>query len=511
LDTFDSQLSAPIYQVLFESIEEGFLVVNKSGVIVLANPRLNELFGYEEGEIIGLRIEDLVPKEIKKKHVKLRENFHDSPKKRSMGGGMNLRALRKDGSTFYVEISLNHVTINAQTFVSALVTDVSARVAQEKRIRELNKTLELKVIERTRQVEKSQELYSAIARNFPNGTINVFDKKLNYIFVDGKELFQLGIKSEKLIGTNYLDKIASEIRPRIKESLMSVFDGHPIEFEIEYKEEFYRINAVPLKDEENNVDRILVVEQNVSEQKRISIQQQKALEKERNLNEMKSRFVSMASHEFRTPLSTILSSNSLVEKYQEIGEFEKAKKHTSRIRKSVHGLTEILNDFLSVDKLETQLTPIKIAPFNFHEFLSEIVEEMNSIKNEKQTINIRVNDFEEEVSSDPHILKNILYNLISNAIKYSPYDGEIEIYAAVNNSNLSVSVSDNGIGIPKKDQAQLFSRFFRASNAINIKGTGLGLQIVQKYIDMLNGEISYESEEHNGSTFTITIPISNEL
>ncbi|WP_051568611.1 sensor histidine kinase [Crocinitomix catalasitica] len=507
MDTFDSQLAAPIYQILFESIEEGFLVVNKKGIIVLANPRLHELFRYEDKEIIGLTIEDLIPKDIKAKHVKLRENFHSSPKKRSMGEGMNLKALRKDNTKFYVEISLNHVDINDETFVSALVTDISTRVQHEKEIIGLNKNLELKVEERTKQVEKSQELYSAIARNFPNGTINVFDKDLNYIFVDGKELFQLGIKSEKLIGTNYLDKISSEIRPKIKESLLSVFEGHPKEFEIVYKNEFYKISAVPLKDSDANVDRILVVEQNISAQKRISIQQSEALEKEKELNEMKSRFVSMASHEFRTPLSTILSSNSLVEKYQEIGEMEKAKKHTERIKKSVRGLTEILNDFLSVDKLETQETPIKIIAFDFNEFLFEIVEEMSSIKNEEQTILIQIEDDFKEVKSDPNILKNICYNLLSNAIKYSLEDGEIIISAALRDGFLKIEVRDQGIGIPEEEQVQLFSRFFRASNAVNIKGTGLGLQIVSKYAHMLNGQITFESAENKGSTFTIKIPI----
>ena len=153
MDIFDSQLAAPIYQILFESIEEGFLVVNKKGTIVLANPRLHELFSYEDKEIIGLTIEDLIPKEIKTKHVKLRENFHNSPKKRSMGEGMSLKARRKDDTTFFVEISLNHVDINGDTFVSALVTDISTRVKHENEIRELNKNLELKVVERTKQVE----------------------------------------------------------------------------------------------------------------------------------------------------------------------------------------------------------------------------------------------------------------------------------------------------------------------------------------------------------------------
>ncbi len=498
----------PIYRILFESIAEGYILVNKSGEIILANPRTCELFGYNEGDVIGLKVEDLIPQAIRSRHVGLRTDFHQSPKKRSMGAGMNLKACRKDGTEFYVEISLNHISLSGETYISALITDVSARVEQEQEIRELNSDLEEKVKKRTKEVRESQELYSAIARNFPNGTINVFDRKLNYVFVEGKELFQMGISSEKLIGTNYLERLSEEIRPKIKDALLRVFTGGIEDFEIAYRDQYYRINAVPLSYEGEEINQILVVEKNITTQIQFLAQQEAALEKERNLNEMKSRFVSMASHEFRTPLSTILSSTSLIEKYIERDMYDKTTKHTERIKNSVHGLTEILNDFLSVDKLETQITPVKIQEFDYLQFSIDIVEEMTAISKKGQVLERSLSANNNLVLSDQGIIKNILYNLISNAIKYSPEHSSIHYKTTITTTALKISIEDHGIGIPKEDHDQLFKRFFRAKNATNIKGTGLGLNIVLKYLEMLNGSMNFESEEDKGSTFTITIPIN---
>lgn len=504
----NSHITDPLYRMLFDSIAEGFIVVNKSGEIILANPRTCELFGYEKGGVIGLKVEELIPKAIRAKHVGLRTDFHQSPKKRSMGEGMNLKASRKDGSEFYVEISLNHINASGETYISALITDISARVFQENEIKELNSDLEEKVKKRTKEVRESQELYSAIARNFPNGTINVFDRDLNYVFVEGKELFQLGITSEKLIGTNYLVRLSEEIRPKIKEALLSVFKGEIQDFEITYRDQYYRINAVPLSYEGTEINQILVVEKNITTQIQFLAQQEAALEKERNLNEMKSRFVSMASHEFRTPLSTILSSTSLIEKYIERGMVEKAAKHTERIKSSVNGLTEILNDFLSVDKLETQITPVRIQEFDYQQFSIDIVEEMTAISKKGQVIERTLKTNDVVISTDQGIIKNILYNLISNAIKYSPENTPIHYNSFISETALIITIKDQGIGIPKEDHDQLFKRFFRAKNATNIKGTGLGLNIVLKYLEMLNGNMTFESEENQGASFTINIPIN---
>lgn len=497
-----------IYELLFASIQEGIVIVDKLGKIVRCNPRVNELFGYQPGELLNEPIEVLIPSAVRQKHVGLRDEYQKAPRKRSMGAGMNLQAQRKDGSLFFVEISLNHIQVENEVFVTALITDITLRVQQENQIKELNADLENKVNERTQEVIESQALYKSIARNFPNGTINVFDKNLNYIFVEGKELFQLGITSEKLIGTSYLERLSEEIRPEIKSVLSEVFNGNSCDHDLDYKGQIYKLTGVPLSIKNNQVDKILVVEQNITAQKLASQQLEDALQKEKSLNQMKSRFVSMASHEFRTPLSTILSSVSLIEKYIENSSYDKTEKHIKRIKNSVKGLTDILNDFLSVDKLENQKTEIKPVYVLYSNFVKEMVEDMQNICQDGQKIVASVSNELGQICVDINILRNILYNLLSNAIKYSQENQPIIFESTLSFDELIIRIQDYGIGIPEHEQKMLFNRFFRANNAINIKGTGLGLNIVKSYLDMLQGNITFNSEENKGTTFVVKIPLN---
>lgn len=233
----------------------------------------------------------------------------------------------------------------------------------------------------------------------------------------------------------------------------------------------------------------------------------KALEKERELNELKSRFVTIASHEFRTPLSTILSSASLIERYNNPDDIEKRVKHINRIKSSVTNLTGILNDFLSISKLEegkVNKTPVE---FQIIEFSKEVVEEMQEVAKDGQTILYNHIGDDDLVKLDKLILKNILINLLSNAIKYSPEGRPIEYLTEINNKVISITVNDKGIGIPESDQSHLFSRFFRAHNAGNIQGTGLGLNIVKRYTELLGGSIDFKSELNKGTTFNVQIPL----
>ena len=242
-------------------------------------------------------------------------------------------------------------------------------------------------------------------------------------------------------------------------------------------------------------NRTLILEEAISELEKTKRDLRKALEKEKELNELKSRFVSMASHEFRTPLTTIMSSLSLVTKYGEINDSENQNKHVNKIKSSVINLTDILNDFLSVSKLEE---------LNLMEFLNEIISQMEPMCKDGQKI-LPFHSGNDLVYLDKKLMRNVLFNLISNAIKFSPEDSVIEVRALALNSSLKIAVKDKGIGISKEDQKHLFERFFRGHNATHIQGTGLGLNIVTKYAELMNGSIDFESEENKGTTFTIII------
>lgn len=233
---------------------------------------------------------------------------------------------------------------------------------------------------------------------------------------------------------------------------------------------------------------------------------QVALAKEKELNELKSRFVSMASHEFRTPLSTIMSSMSLIKKYLETNNIQRTEKHINRVQSSVNILTGILNDFLSLSKLEEGKMKLNLEKVRFVDLCLETIDEMKGILRENQEIIHEQEGEERLLNIDKRIIKNILYNLISNAIKYSKKGAKIKCTIRFNESDYSIIVKDEGLGIPENEQKYLFERFFRASNVENIKGTGLGLNIVKRYVDLLEGSIGMHSQEGVGSTFTVTIP-----
>ncbi|MEO8862097.1 MAG: PAS domain-containing sensor histidine kinase [Ginsengibacter sp.] len=229
----------------------------------------------------------------------------------------------------------------------------------------------------------------------------------------------------------------------------------------------------------------------------------KSLEKEKELNELKSNFVSTASHEFRTPLSTVLSSAYLIEKYFSTEDQPKREKHLQRIISSVNMLTDILNDFLSVGKIEEGKVQVRVAEFNIEKIMKMILEEIkNNLKNKQEAV--YCHEGNSVVSLDPSLLKHIVMNLVSNASKFSPEGKRIEIKTVNNKKRVLLSVRDYGIGISKDDQKHLMERFFRASNASNIQGTGLGLHIVAKYAEFMNGLVTYKSEIGKGTEFLVT-------
>ena len=234
----------------------------------------------------------------------------------------------------------------------------------------------------------------------------------------------------------------------------------------------------------------------------------KALSKEKELSDLKSRFVSMASHEFRTPLSTILSSASLVAKYTETNQQENREKHIQRIKNSVTNLTDLLNEFLSLGKIEDGKISTHFSYFNIKELLEVICSEMQGIARKGQHIDY-THTGNEKVLLDPALLRNIILNLLSNAIKFSPENAVIFISSSVDDSEIKITVRDAGVGISKEDQEHLFERFFRGTNVTNIQGTGLGLHIVSKYIELMDGQIAFSSALEKGTEFIVTFKADN--
>ncbi len=233
-----------------------------------------------------------------------------------------------------------------------------------------------------------------------------------------------------------------------------------------------------------------------------------ALDKEKQLNEIKGRFVSMASHEFRTPLSTVLSSASLIDKYTTSDDQEKRSRHIEKIKNSVKHLNNLLEDFLSLGKLEEGKIGIHLHEFNLDELIQDTIEEMSPMLKTGQTITYK-NSCQNIINSDKNLIRNILFNLFSNAIKFSDTDRSIHAVSLIKDKTIFISIQDEGMGISEEDKQYLFSSFFRGRNVTNIQGTGLGLHIVKRYVDLLGGSINMESTLGKGTIITFSIPDKN--
>lgn len=496
-----------LYKVLFEQVGEGLIVTDKIGTIEVVNPRLVEMFGYEEEqELLHQNINLLIPQRFHSKHKKYKADYMEHPADRPMGLGKVLFAVDKSGREFPVEISLSTFEDNDGIKKAiAIVSDVTKRKEMEDELKQLNEELEKLVEIRSSELAKSNILYKSIARNFPNGSIYVFDQDFNYLFADGQALKKRGLSGDDLVGKNYLDLIDQSITDQVIPNLEKVFKGNEQLFEINYRNAIFAVHGVPLKDlqSNNHVDRILVVERDVTKEKKVEEEIKASLERERELNNLKTRFVSIVSHEFRTPLAAIKSSSELIEKYKTTETDDKRMKHTQRIQNSVNHLNGMIEDILSLSKIEEGKVEIKLSDVDLDELIESIVAENKNVFPDQ---NVSVHSSKLKIKSDRKLLGHILSNLISNAFKYTPDEKLIEIEIKENDKHFDIIVRDEGIGIPESEQTKLFERFYRATNAANIKGTGLGLNIILKYLDYLSGNIRFTSTENSGSEFIVTFP-----
>lgn len=401
-----------IFNVLFASVSEGVVVVNDNQKIVLTNTSAEKMFGYTKNELEGQELNVLIPQKYHAGHGAHFDGFIKDRQSRQMGRGRDLFGARKDGTIFPVEAGLNPLKIEGESFIMALVIDITIRKQQELELKELNTELEKKVKLRTKTLS--------------NTVIEL--KKVN------------------------------------------------IERDAEIKKRIAAQNEI------NN-----------------------ALKKEKELNELKTKFLSLVSHEFKTPLSGILTSAMLLGKYKLTEQQEKRDKHIKTISDKVHYLNNILNDFLSIEKLETGKINYTYSNFKLSKVVNEVVYNANMLLKEGQKINYPDNIDDMSLFQDEKIVELALSNLVNNAIKYSSENSIVDIKINQDEINTTFIIKDNGIGIPFNDQKRIFNRYFRAENALLTQGTGIGLNIVMSHLENLGGTINFISEENKGSTFTIKL------
>lgn len=504
------------YQSIFETVIDGIIVINDRGVIEDINPTALDLFGYESGEVIGKNVSFLMPPPDSEQHDQYIKRYQKTRKPRIIGIGREVEGLKKDGSTFPFRLAVSEYSSFGSVFYTGIIHDLTQQKKHERFIREYSEKLEEEVTERTVSLQKeialkeqaqqalreSQKLYETIAVNFPNGSISVLNPEFEIIFIEGSELKAMGYNTSNLIGRNYIDLLPSDVKDMVLERLNLVLGGEEQSFQFSQNNRVYRARCVPVKDENGKVNQLVMVEINITKEKRAEEEIYNALQKEKQLNELKSRFVSMASHEFRTPLSSILSSAGLIARYTESDQQNKREKHIQKIKSNVRNLTEILNDFLSLQKIEEGILKNKPVQTQLKPLIAEVIEDAMAFGNSGQKIQVEYLG-KDLLIVDPFLLKNVLNNLLSNAVKYSEKDVLIRVEEW--DSKWTFQVIDSGIGISKEDQEMLFGRFFRASNAGSYEGTGLGLNIVKRYLEIMGGSIQVESQLNQGSTFILQL------
>ncbi len=353
---------------------------------------------------------------------------------------------------------------------------------------------------------KEQKLFLQLLHNYPDGAISIIDINYNFIITGGELHKRLAADPSDLIGNDIYPNFPEQIRNVIKKQLKKVFGGNNVStFELPHlvKGEFYVMDAFPLKEKDGSIIHAGVIIRNISHLKMAEKELKVSLEKEKELSEMKSRFITMASHEFRTPLSTMLLSVQLLKKYQTNEAQDKVDKHLARIELSIQVLNDILNDFLTIGKIQEGKYVNTPVTFNFKEHISSIIKEFENSSREGQQICYRHNG-NEMAFLDPFLSQHIITNLLSNAIKFSTTKTLVEVNTEWLHGRLVLSVKDHGIGIPVEYRKHLFEQFYRASNATNIQGTGLGLFTVNKYVEIMNGDIRYTSKLDKGTRFVIT-------
>lgn len=247
------------------------------------------------------------------------------------------------------------------------------------------------------------------------------------------------------------------------------------------------------------------LEKEIKKNKEAQTRVREALEAERELSQLKTKFISLASHEFRTPLSGILTSAALLGKYTDDSD-QKTNKHIFIIKKLVKQLNGILDDFMSLEKMENGGNKIKPENFILDELIQTIIDEAKSFTKKGQIIKYYTSTDNTSIYQDKKLIYTTITNLLYNAIKYSEENTTISI--TVNFNHIAeISIKDEGMGIPVKDQQYVFRRFFRASNTTHIQGTGIGLNIVRANVKKMGGKITFVSEENKGTEFIIKIPI----
>lgn len=470
----------------------------KDNPIIYFNPAFQSLTGYDSEEILGTNCRFLQSEDRDQEGI---INMRNAIKKGESCQAI-LKNYKKDGTMFWNDVSVTPIKDKrgVVTHYIGIQNDITER----------------------KQLEDERNYLSKIFDDSLN-EIYVFDKKtLKFINVNYGARKNMGYTLDELKEMTPVDILPDFTNKKFKNLLGSLVKNidQKIEFEAIHQRKngstypvFVNVEMAVFGDREVFIAIILDITEQRNYTKELedtvalrTAQLEKALEKEKELNQLKTKFLTLVSHEFKTPLSTILTSTILLSKYSSQIQEEKRDKHIKTIKDKVEYLDNILNDFLSIEKLETGKVNYKISTFMLSKVLNEVIYNANMILKTGQQIKYPENIEDISLTQDQKIIELALSNLVHNAIKYSSEHTVVDIDIKQGASDTTFVIKDCGIGIPEKDQKNIFNRYFRAENAITIQGTGIGLNIIKSHIENLGGAISFKSKENEGSSFKFSIP-----
>lgn len=478
-------------EAILDSSSDGIVLATPEGMIGQTNLTFNELFGCAPDEHYGKHLSNLFEEESRKAISQVIGEIDDgTPARRT-----ELRARRKDGTVFDVEVGISRVQSSEP--LRGLVCnlrDITARKQAESALKESE--------ERYRGIVEDQT--EMICRWKPDGTITFVNRAYSrFVRRPTGDLIE---KSFLPVAGGYGWVITQRIDLGTQQA------RGLIEYEIETRQPDGQIcwqhwTERAIYDEQNRIIEYQGVGRDITQIKRAEAALQETLKQERELSELQSRFISMASHEFRTPLATILSSSELIERYHDRMSPDDVQKETRRIYQQVKHMNRLLEDVLAIGKAESGEIKSNREQVDVPALCGEIIREMRRNTAFKHKI-----VYTQQQSGDCLFwldkiqLRQIITNLLSNAIKYSPDSEEVYVDLNCTDDEFCLKVRDTGIGIPEQDQQRLFQAFHRAGNVGSISGTGLGLAITKHLVDQNNGTITFESEPGTGTTFTVVLP-----
>ncbi|MGI8501039.1 MAG: PAS domain S-box protein [Hassallia sp.] len=477
--------------------------------LIYVNAAFERMTGYTAVEVIGrncrfLQGTDTEQPEIKQLRAAIRQQEECT---------VIIRNYRQDGTLFWNKLNISPVfDVNGVcTHYIGIQTDVSELQAAL-RDRKLAETVLLVLQERLQYLLDSSP-----------GVIYTCKTSGDYgtTFVSENIATMLGYQAQEFLESNFwASHIHPEDAPQVFAQASKIFEQEQYNYEYRFlhQDGVYRWiydQAKLVRDQAGNPLEIVGYWADITERKQLEDEIRSALEKEKELNELKSRFISMTSHEFRTPLSTILSSCELLEHYRHKWTQEKQLNHLHRIQNAVKRMTEMFNDVLFISKEEAGKLDYRTQTLDLVEYCRHLVQEVQqnlSCQQYEELPNPRI-AFSSQYQfmpccMDENLLEHILSNLLSNAIKYSNIDSTVKFTLTFEDERAIFVIQDQGIGIPQEDLPHLYESFHRATNVGNRQGTGLGLAIVKKCVYLHQGEIFVTSELGFGTTFTVILPLN---